>query len=66
MLRNDPPPGSRVMFKRAIGRDVQRGAIGYLKERGGHERDRPDDRFLVEYGGITYSVRRADISLDTD
>ena len=60
MLRNDPPPGRRIVFERAIGR-VKPGSEGRLLERGGHDVDRPDDRFLVEYEGVRYSVRRDDI-----
>ena len=60
MLRNDPPPKTRVRFLRKVG-NVPVGAIGHLYERGRHETDRAGDKFTIEYRGERMTVRRDEI-----
>ena len=61
MLKNDPPPATRVRFLRAV-RNVPSGAIGQLYERGRHAIDRPGDEFTIEYRGDRITVRRDEIA----
>ncbi len=66
MLRNDPPPGSKVRFLAAIRKDrdtVRCFEAGTLEQRGGYAVDRPHDRFHVRYRGVVFEVERRDIEL---
>lgn len=64
MLRNDPPPGTRVLFLRTV-QGVPRLTRGSLERRGGYHRDLAGDVFSVRVSAAgevrTMRVRRDDI-----
>jgi hypothetical protein len=61
MLKNDPPPGTRVRFLREV-RKARTGNIGKLiKPLRKYLTESADDQFEVEFGGETITVRRDDI-----
>lgn len=62
MLRNDPPPGTSVLFLRTV-HGVPRLTRGSLVERGGYRRDQNSDLFsvAVPHLELQIRVRREDI-----
>jgi len=61
MLKDDPPPGTRVRFLREV-RKASRGSIGKLvRPRRVYLTENSEDEFEVEFGGEVIIVRRSDI-----
>lgn len=56
MLRNDPPPGTRVLFLRTV-QGVPRHTRGSLVTRGGYHRDLAGDVFSVRVAGVEQAIR---------
>ena len=56
MLRNDPPPGTRVLFLRTV-QGVARHTRGSLEKRGGYQRDLGGDVFSVRVAGVEQAIR---------
>lgn len=61
MLKNDPPPGTRVRFLREV-RKAKTGSFGKLvRPLRKYLTESADDQFEVEFGGEIITVRRSDI-----
>jgi hypothetical protein len=61
MLKNDPPPGTKVRFLREV-RKAKFGAVGTLvRPVRKYLEDRPEDEFVVKLGEDEITAQRRDI-----
>jgi hypothetical protein len=60
MLRNEPPPGTRVRFTKEA-RKVAAFQVGKLIRPIGYHNERSSDEFLVEHDGEQITVTREEI-----
>ena len=56
MLRNDPPPGTSVVFLRTV-EGVSRHTRGSVEKHGGYDRDQAGDLFSVRVAGVQLPIR---------
>lgn len=61
MLRNDPPPGTKVRFTRQIREAKFHDTAKLVSEMQKFTEDRPDDEFVVEFREERMTVQRRDI-----
>lgn len=61
MLDNDPPPGTQVRMVREV-KKARTGNIAKLVRAVRHYTvERPEDEFIIEFGGEQITVQRRDI-----
>ena len=61
MLRNEPPPGTKVRFTGELRESRGSGVGSLVRPLGKYFVDRLGDEFLVEFGGKLMTVTRAEI-----
>ena len=61
MLKNDPPPGTKIRFLRAVRKAKAYEKASLLRAIRKYDVDRPEDEFEVEYLGERMTVQRQDI-----
>jgi hypothetical protein len=60
MLKNDPPPGTKVRLVREV-RKIRARETGTLVQKGNYLTERASDEFLVDVNGEQVTVRRDEI-----
>jgi hypothetical protein len=61
MLKNDPPPGTKIKFLRDVREAKSQETATLVRAMREYETDRPEDEFEIEYRGEQMIVQRQDI-----
>ena len=61
MLRNDPPPGTRLTFVRSVEKAARHDPAILVRALKKYEPESPTDLFEVNYKGVNIIVQRQDI-----
>lgn len=61
MLKDDPPPGTKVTLLRDVGLAKSRSIATLVQPLRAYYIERPEDEFQIEHRGQLLTVRREDI-----
>ena len=61
MLKDDPPPGTKVTLLRDVGLAKSRSIATLVRPLRAYYIERPEDEFQIEYRGQLLTVRREDV-----
>jgi hypothetical protein len=62
MLKNDPPPGTKVIFTRNVQKAAAYDVATLVKPLRTYFTERAEDEFEVEFRGERFTVQRQDIT----